>query len=57
MGQRFRMEMKQHVAGGIVRILVDRQTGVHYVVSTFLGSGGMTPLLDKDGKVVVSKSQ
>lgn len=36
-------------------VLVDRKTGVNYlVVNGSNGMSGVTPLLDKDGKVVVS---
>lgn len=40
---------------GLIQILVDRETGVNYV---FVKSGygaGLTPLLDEEGKVVVTK--
>lgn len=33
-----------------VFILRDKQTGVMYVAHNFGASGGLTPLLDKDGK-------
>ena len=37
----------------VQRILVDKQTGVHYL-QTILNSGsGVTPLLGKDGKPVI----
>lgn len=37
-----------------VRILVDTQTGVNYMF-TYLGdAGGLTPLLDADGKPIVT---
>lgn len=36
------------------RILVDKITGVHYLYSWYGYSGGITPLLDSDGKVIVS---
>lgn len=35
-------------------IWVDRETGVNYLYHAAGYSGGLTPLLDKDGKVVVS---
>jgi hypothetical protein len=37
-------------------ILVDRETGVHYFHSSVGPSGGMTPLLDDQGKPVISKA-
>lgn len=36
------------------KILVDKETGVNYIFVSEGYSGGSTPLLDKDGKVVIS---
>lgn len=38
----------------VTEIWVDRQTGVNYVFHASGYAGGMTPLLDRDGKPVVS---
>ena len=38
----------------VVEILVDRETGVSYLFRTNGCAGGMTPLLDRDGKPVVT---
>lgn len=38
----------------ITEIWVDKETGVNYIFHQNGYSGGMTPLLDKDGKPVVS---
>lgn len=35
-------------------IWVDRETGVNYIFHRDGYSGGLTPLLDKDGKPVIS---
>jgi hypothetical protein len=35
------------------KVIVDRETGVHYLFSYDGYAGGVTPLLDKDGKPVV----
>ena len=35
-------------------ILVDRETGVNYMFYRSGYSGGLTPLLDKDGNIVVT---
>ncbi len=43
-------------SGGIQKILVDRQTGVHYLFMQVGYSGGLTPLLDRDGRPVVTSS-
>lgn len=39
---------------GQVKILMDRCTGVHYLYFSDGSAGGLTPLLDKDGKPVVA---
>ena len=38
----------------VMEIWVDRETGVNYVFHASGYSGGMTPLLDKDGKPIIS---
>ena len=38
----------------VMEIWVDRETGVNYVFHASGYTGGMTPLLDRDGKPVVS---
>ena len=38
----------------VMEIWVDRETGVNYVFHASGYAGGMTPLLDRDGKPVVS---
>lgn len=48
--KRFEKKYQQHMDGGIVRIIVDRETGVNYIITS-----GMTPLLDREGKVVLDK--
>lgn len=50
---RFRIVHKEHVDGGILKIIVDQETGVHYLVSSGIGISGMTPLLDKDGNPII----
>jgi hypothetical protein len=39
----------------VTEIWVDKETGVNYVFHVSGYAGGMTPLLDKDGKPVVSQ--
>ena len=41
-------------AMNVMEIWVDRETGVNYVFHASGYAGGMTPLLDRDGKPVVS---
>lgn len=38
----------------VTEIWVDKETGVNYVFHVSGYAGGMTPLLDRDGKPVVS---
>lgn len=40
---------------GTRQILVDKETGVHYLVWKSGYAGGITPLLDSDGKPVISR--
>ncbi len=41
-------------AMNVMEIWVDKETGVNYVFRQSGYAGGMTPLLDRDGKPVVS---
>lgn len=36
------------------KIIVDKETGVNYLFSWDVYAGGLTPLLDKDGKPIVT---
>lgn len=38
-------------------ILIDKETGVQYLYAWGGAGGGLTPLLDKNGEVIVKKSQ
>ncbi len=38
----------------IMEIWVDKETGVNYVFHASGYAGGMTPLLDRDGKPIIS---
>lgn len=41
----------------VIKIIVDKKTGVNYlcIMDGTVGSIGITPLLDSDGKVVINK--
>ncbi len=39
---------------GQSKIIMDRMTGVHYLFFSDGSAGGITPLLDRDGKPVVA---
>ena len=51
---RFEKVYSQGIAS-VLEIWVDRETGVNYLYRRDGYSGGLTPLLDKDGKPVISK--
>ena len=38
----------------VTEIWIDKETGVNYIFHTCGYAGGMTPLLDREGKPVVS---
>ncbi len=40
---------------GVRQIIVDKETGVNYLIWKSGYAGGITPLLDAEGKVVISK--
>jgi len=42
--------------GTLTRVIVDKKTGVNYLFVTSGYSGGLTPLLDSDGKPVITKA-
>ena len=41
-------------ADNLMQIWVDRETGVNYLYSASGNSGGLTVLLDRDGKPVIT---
>ncbi len=51
--KRFEKVYSQGALEGI-EILVDRETGVNYLFRQSGYAGGLTPLLDRDGKPVVT---
>ncbi|MDE5577582.1 MAG: xylan 1,4-beta-xylosidase [Oscillospiraceae bacterium] len=53
MADRFKRIYKQGVVS-IMEIWVDTETGVNYLYREDGYSGGLTPLLDRDGKPVVT---
>lgn len=53
--KRFELKEKQHISGGILKIIVDKKTGVNYLVTSGIGVSGMTPLLDENGNIVIDK--
>ena len=53
--ERFKVVYSQGTVD-VTQILVDTETGVNYVFRKVAYAGGLTPLLDKDGKPVISPS-
>ncbi len=54
--KRFEVIYKQDVGmTTTVRILRDRETGVEYLCTWFGQGGGLTPLLEADGRPVVCR--
>jgi hypothetical protein len=52
--KRFEVLLKESLGiGRAVTILRDTKTGVHYLYNAEGYAGGITPLLDKDGKPIV----
>lgn len=49
-----RFEKVYSQGGGGTEIWVDKETGVNYLYHSSGYAGGLTPLLDKDGKPVVT---
>ena len=42
---------------GYRQILVDKETGVHYLLWKSGYGAGITPLLDSEGKVIITKDK
>ncbi len=51
--ERFEVVYSQGMAKGM-EIWVDKETGVNYLFSHAGYAGGLTPLLDRDGKPIIS---
>ncbi|MCR4796807.1 MULTISPECIES: DUF6440 family protein [Ruminococcus] len=52
--KRFIVTEEQAIGMGGLRILVDTQTGVNYLNTASEIYAGLTPLLDENGKVIVT---
>ena len=50
--KRFELKEKYYLWSGIIRIIVDTETGVNYLMTSGIGLSGITPLLDKNGNIV-----
>ncbi|OPJ58305.1 DUF6440 family protein [Clostridium oryzae] len=52
--KRFKIEHKENIGMSGFKIIVDQETGVNYLLSWNGYAGGITPLLDREGKPIVS---
>lgn len=51
---RFEKVYSQSTLSGATQIWVDKETGVNYIYLSSGYGGGLTPLLDREGKPVVT---
>ncbi|WP_455580895.1 DUF6440 family protein [Dysosmobacter sp.] len=54
MARRFVKTYTQGIVGSGCEVYVDRETGVNYLFIWSAGGGGLTPLLDQDGRPVIT---
>ncbi len=56
-GNRFDIVYKEgnSITKGLKMVLVDKETGVNYLFFQSGYAGGLTPLLDADGKPVITR--
>ncbi len=54
MAEKKRFEKIYSQGAGSVKILIDKETGVNYLFCSSGYAGGLTALLDKDGKPIVT---
>ena len=52
--QRFIKTYTQGAFGQSIQILVDKKTGVNYLFTQSGYAGGLTPLLDREGKPIIT---
>jgi len=52
--RRFEVVHEEGLLGTGFKIVVDKETGVNYLYCWASYGGGITPLLDRDGKPVIS---
>lgn len=53
--KRFVVLEEQSINFGGVNIIVDRVTGVHYLMTIGTGPTAITPLLDASGNIIIDK--
>ncbi|PPA69814.1 DUF6440 family protein [Jeotgalibacillus proteolyticus] len=54
---RFHVKSSEYFSNTQLTVLIDKETGVHYLHSWITsGGGGLTPLLDENGDVIINKN-
>ncbi len=53
--KRFKRIYNQGAIDGSIEIRVDTETGVNYLFKTSGYAGGLTPLLDENGKAIITR--
>ena len=56
-GERFEVVYRESDVGNITRVLKDKHTGVLYIYHSITKGGGLTVLVDENGKPLVDKSK
>ena len=55
--KRFSIKHEESFEGGKIVIVVDTETGVHYISTIGIGATSFSPLLDENGQVVIDKQR
>lgn len=56
-GKRFIVASNETLKGNMLAsclVLVDRETGVNYLMASYGSGAGLTPLLDREGKPIIT---
>ncbi len=53
--KRFEIKHTDNIGMGTLNVIVDKETGVHYLMTIGSGPSSITPLLDKNGQIVIEK--
>ena len=55
MKRRFTTKYKQNGLSLSYRVFVDKETGVNYLYVSHVQGAGLTPLLDQEGKPIITR--
>lgn len=54
--KRFKLKLKEYVeGGGIIKIIVDKETGVNYLIPAEMALTGATPMYNADGSLLIDE--